>query len=265
MPIVDSHCHASSVWYEPVESLLFQMERSGVDHAVLIQIMGQTNNEYQFECVRQFPGRFSTVVLVDAERSDAVDELSRLADSGASGVRLRPSTRSPGDDPLAIWRAAARLGLSVSCGGSAVEFADEGFAALIAELSELKIVIEHLGSVNRPDGEDAPFPIRRRVFDLARFPNAYMKVPGLGEFVRRAMPVTEPFPFVEPVPPLLDEALAAFGAGRLMWGSDFPPVSSREGYRLALNLPRRQLSGRTAEELDAIFGGTALSVFPIRV
>ena len=31
MPIVDSHCDLSLSWYEPVEVLLFQMERNGVD------------------------------------------------------------------------------------------------------------------------------------------------------------------------------------------------------------------------------------------
>ncbi len=62
MRIVDSHCHVSPVWYEPVESLLHQMEQNGVEHAVLIQMRGQANNEYQFECVRRYPGRFAPVV-----------------------------------------------------------------------------------------------------------------------------------------------------------------------------------------------------------
>jgi predicted TIM-barrel fold metal-dependent hydrolase len=29
----------------------------------------------------------------------------------------------------------------------------------------------------------------------------------------------------------------AFGASRIMWGSDFPPVAGREGYRNALQSP----------------------------
>ena len=71
--------------------------------------------------------------------------------------------------------------------------------------------------------------MRRRALGLARFPHVFIKVPGLGEFCRRSMPVTEPFPFVLPVPPLLDLAFGAFGPGRMMWGSDYPPVSGREG------------------------------------
>jgi hypothetical protein len=41
MVIVDAHGHASLDWYEPIETLLFEMDRHGVDQAVLIQINGQ--------------------------------------------------------------------------------------------------------------------------------------------------------------------------------------------------------------------------------
>ena len=56
MHIVDTHCHTTPVWYEPVESLLFQMDRNNVEKAVLIQIMGNFDNEYQFRQRRQIPG-----------------------------------------------------------------------------------------------------------------------------------------------------------------------------------------------------------------
>ena len=264
MVIVDSHCHASPVWYEPVESLLHQMERNGVEHAILIQMQGQANNDYQFECVRRHPGRFAPVVWIDVAGPDAPRTLERLAGQGASGVRLRATTRSPGDDPLAIWRAAERLGLAVSCAGESDEFASQEFARLVEALPGLTIVIEHLGAANRPDQGAAEEEARRRVFALARYPNLYLKVPGLGEFRRRALPVTEPFPFERPLPPLLDLAYQSFGPRRLMWGSDYPPVSGREGYRNALQLVMDEFAGKGEEERRLIFGETALSVFPLR-
>ena len=263
MPVVDSHCHVTTVWYEPVEVLLFQMERNAVDKAILIQINGEFNNDYQAECARKFPGRFASVVIVDTDRPDAPDLLAREAERGAAGVRLRPDTRSPGNDPFAIWRAADLLGLPVSVGGSGDLYAAPAFAELIAKFPKLKIVIEHLGSVNRPDGDEADV-VRQKVFDLSRFPNTYIKLPGLGEFVKRAMPVEQPFPFVRPIPSSIDRAIAAFGANRVMWGSDYPPVSSREGYANALRFPMEQLAGRSEAERNAIFGDTALSVFQIR-
>jgi L-fuconolactonase len=261
MVVVDTHCHASLDWYEPIETLLYEMDRNGVDHAVLVQIMGQFDNDYQFECVRRYPGRFANVVLVDTDRPDALQQLERLAERGASGVRLRPTTSSPGDDPLAIWRTADRLGLTVSSGGSSAEFASAEFAETIGALPGLRIVIEHLGSVSRRDTDAAQLALRRAVFGLARFPNTFIKVTGLGEFSERALPVPGGFPFVQPIPPLLEEAYAAFGPTRMMWGSDFPPVAAREGYRAALRLTQDQFANKSQSDREHIFGQTALSVF----
>jgi L-fuconolactonase len=261
MTIVDAHCHVSPYWYEPVESLLFNMDRNGVEHAVLVQYMGQYNNEYQFECVRWYPGRFAPVVLVDANDPNAPEELGRLASLGAKGVRLRADTRSLGDDPLAIWRAAAELELAVSSSGTSRAFASAEFAQLVEALPSLPIVLEHLGSVNTPDGEAPPYDKRREVFSLARFPNVYIKIHGLGEFCTRASPVTEPFPFEQPIRPLLEMAYQAFGPERMMWGSDYPPVSSREGYGNALRLTMDQLATKSREDRRLIFGGVAMALF----
>jgi L-fuconolactonase len=231
---------------------------------VLIQMMGQYDNRYQFDCVRRHPGRFAPVVLVDTQQPQAPQVLSRLAGEGASGVRLQAGGRSTGDDPLAIWRAAERLGLSVSCAGSPAEFASPAFAALLEALPRLAVVVEHLGSLGQPRNTPSAEETVAQVMVLARYPNVAMKITGLGEFSRRAMPVQEPSPFAQPVPDLLPRAVAAFGPDRLMWGSDYPPVSAREGYANALRWPREQLAHLGAEACDAIFGGTALRIFPVR-
>ena len=127
MVVVDTHCHATPYWFEPIEILLDQMTRNDVDKAVLIQIMGVYDNSYIIECVRRFPGRFSAVVLVDTELPDAPDTLEGWVGEGAEGIRLRPTWRSPGQDPLAIWRKASQLGVPVSCVGTAEEFASQEF------------------------------------------------------------------------------------------------------------------------------------------
>ncbi len=264
MVIVDSHCHVSASWYEPIEVLLRQMDANDVQQGILIQMMGQFDNSYQSQCVRQYPGRFASVGNVDTTRADGPDRLAGLAAEGACGVRFRPDTRSPGDDPLAIWRAAERLGLSVSCMGSGPTFAADDFAGVVQAVPNLKIVIEHLGSVNQPNDGDSPqHEMRRRVFALSRFPNTYIKIHGLGEFCRRAMPVTEPFPFERPIPPLLDLAYETFGPGRMMWGSDYPPVSMREGYRNALRLTMEQFADKSEADRQSIFGDVAQKVFPL--
>ena len=263
MVIVDSHCHVSPYWYEPVESLLFQMDRNGVEKAVLVQYMGQFDNEYQFQCMCRFPERFASVVLVDVRSPDAADELDRLVDQGASGIRLRPSMRSPGDDPLAIWRKAAELKLPVSCSGTSVDFASDEFANLVQAFPDLPIAIEHLGSVNTPDDEIEHSGIRSKVFALSRFPNVYIKIHGLGEFCKKMRKISGQFPFETPIPNALEMAYEAFGPERMMWGSDYPPVSGREGYGNALRFTLEQFVSKDQKDRNMIFGEVARSVFGI--
>jgi L-fuconolactonase len=264
MIVVDSHCHVAPDWFEPVESLLDQMDRYEVHHAILIQDSAQTDNTYQMDCLRRYPGRFASVVVVDVSSPDAVSTLERLAGDGAVGIRLRQTARSPGDDPYAIWRAAARLGISVSCSGRASYYLTDAFAKLVEEFSDLPIVIEHLGSGNHPDTEPVDPAVRQDVFKLAHYPNLSIKIHGLGEIARRTAPVSPTFPFQTPLPPLFELAYQTFGPSRMMWGSDYPPVSAREGYGNALRLPMEQFADTSEEARAQIFGGTALRIFPVR-
>ncbi len=101
------------------------MDRNNVKQAMLVQIGGYFNNEYQFDAVARHPGRFANVVLADYTRPDAIQTLEQLARRGVSGVRINAAVRSPGDDPFAIWKAAARLGLSITSGGQSADFASE--------------------------------------------------------------------------------------------------------------------------------------------
>ncbi|HEY3079168.1 MAG TPA: amidohydrolase family protein [Chloroflexota bacterium] len=261
MVICDSHCHVSTAWFGPAESLLHEMDRHGVDRAVLVQIRGQLDNCYQRDCVRRFPGRFASVVLAGSP-----EQLAREADLGAVGVRLWP------DSPPALWETAARLGLAVSCAGSAEAFASRAFARLVDQLPRLRIVLEHYAGLERlglggrtreqgaGDENDPHVAARGQVLALARYPNVLVKLHGLGEFCIRAMPVTEPFPFVRPIPSLIGQLLDAFGPGRLMWASDYPPVQMREGYANALRL----VMGEVPEPHRAtVFGRTALETFSV--
>ena len=62
-------------------------------------------------------------------------------------------------------------------------------------------------------------------------------------------------------PPLIEMAYDAFGPRRMMWGSDYPPVSGREGYRNALNGVKDYPALSSPADNEWIMGKTALSVF----
>lgn len=260
--IVDSHAHVSDRWYEPVQTLLGQMNEHRVDRAVLTQMIGQTDNRYLLDCVKRYPDRLSCVAWVDAEAPDVAVAIENLARERVAGIRLRPGACAADGRVPPAWRAVQSTGLPVSCVGSADAFSAPGFAELIAKLPETIVVLEHLGGTSTPVTTDEQFALRRQVFELAAFPRVMLKLPGLGELMPRNPHTWQHGrPFGDTISPLVCDALSAFGAQRLMWGSDFPVVSSREGYGNALNLTRAALAGLPDDDLDAIFGGNANRVF----
>jgi len=88
--IIDTHCHAGQNWFLPIESLEFEMDQAGVDHAVMIQHGGTYDNNYLFDEAGKRGNRFKVVVLVDPEDSDPLGTLEKLAEQGAAGVRIAP-------------------------------------------------------------------------------------------------------------------------------------------------------------------------------
>ena len=250
MTIVDTHCHTGIHKYEPVEALLFHMERAQVDKGVLIQHAGETDNSYHVECLKAYPDRFASAMVVEPE--DDGTRIRHWAAQGIIGIRLPVISRALGPDPLAQWRTAAELDLVVSAPATPAGLLGDEFGEVLHNFPELSIVIEHLAGVG-PDAAP-PYEEYTRALELAERPNLSIKLPGFGEFC------TLPHPFQD-VPPLAEMAIEAFGPRRVMWGSDWPPVSSREGYDHSLSFPLNYLSSFSEEERAWIFGETAIEVW----
>lgn len=248
MQIVDTHCHIGLHKYEPVEALLFHMQRAGVAQAVFIQYMGNTDNAYLVETIAAHPGKFAAAMLVPAD--DDGSAIRAWAERGIGGIRLAANFRGSGRDPLAHWRAADELGLVISAPSSPATLASAEFAEVLGLFPELSIVIEHLGGAKPGMTLDDFQP----VLALAAHDNLTIKLPGFGEFCHL------PCPF-ENVPPLADLALEAFGPRRMMWGSDWPPVSSREGYDSSLSFPLDYFAALSDDERAWLFGRTAQKVW----
>ncbi len=246
--IVDTHCHIGRHKYEPVEALLFHMERTGVAQAALIQYMGNSDNRYLVDVIDAHPGRFAAAMVVPSDDDGAA--IRAWAEQGISGIRLLANFRSGGSDPLAHWRTAAELDLVVSVFSRPDILQSAEFSEALRLFPNLSMVIEHLGGAQA----DTDLDTFATVTALAQHENLTIKLPGFGEFCHL------PCPFQD-VPPFAELTLEAFGPQRVMWGSDWPPVSSREGYDNSLEFPLDYLSGLSADERAWIFGKTAQKVW----
>lgn len=248
MHIIDTHCHIGLHKYEPVEALLFHMQRAGVAQAVFIQYMGNSDNQYLLDAMAAHPGRFAAAML--APTDDDGSAIRAWAERGIGGIRLAADSRGTGADPLAHWRTAAELGLVVSAPSSPASLRSDEFAEVLGLFPGLSIVIEHLGGAKPGMSSEEFAP----VLALAAHDNLTIKLPGFGEFCHL------PCPFQD-VPDFADRVLDAFGPQRVMWGSDWPPVSSREGYDSSLAFPLDYFADLTEEERAWIFGETAQKVW----
>ena len=250
MTIVDTHCHIGLHKYELVESLLYHMNTSGVDRAVFIQYAGNSDNQYMLDSMAAHPGKFQAAMIVDP--TDDGTAMRQWAERGIVGIRLPANSRADCADPLVQWRTAAELDLVVSAPSNPQSLLTVEFAAVIKEFPNLSIVIEHLAGIG--EGQQPPYDTFKKILKLAEHPNLSIKLPGFGEIC----PVPLPF---DPIPPLADMAIEAFGPQRVMWGSDYPPVSRREGYDNSLKVPMDYLSGLSANDREWIFGKTALEIW----
>ena len=252
--IIDSHCHAGINWFEPVEVLFAQMQANGVSGAVLVQHAGSYDNDYLFDCARRFHGQFKVVVQIDPLDREPERTLEMLAKQGAAGVRLYPDSRFRTSNPLAIWKLAGELGLVGSTGGAAgcAEFG-AAFKKILDACPKTQLCLEHLCGAKF---EEPPYTAFREALECAKWPQTTVKVPGLGEIVRRPKRLRAYFRF-DDIPPLFEMAKEAFGVQRMLWGSDFPPSAMREGYRHTLEGVRSHPAFRDNEALEWVLGRSA--------
>ncbi|HEU0276296.1 MAG TPA: amidohydrolase family protein [Rhodanobacteraceae bacterium] len=118
---------------------------------------------------------------------------------------------------------------------------------------DLRIVIDHAAKPELACGRLDPW--RSLIDGLAALPNVYCKLSGL---------VTEAGPGwrVAQLAPCVDHLLAAFGASRLLWGSDWPVVNLAGGYARWL-AATDELLPRDAASRARILGANAARVYGV--
>jgi predicted TIM-barrel fold metal-dependent hydrolase len=206
------------------EDLLAEMDGAGVEVAVLVQpsVYGW-DNSYLCDSLDRHPGRFAGVCLVDPRSELAAADLRHwCAERGCRGLRVNlvggPEDASwiLGDLQAQLFGAARELGIAVEL--QTLPSHVDAVCELARGFEAVTFVIDYLGGAAFHDGTGAPAAER-----LAREPNIGFKLLSLSQDSR------EPFPFAD-LFPLYERAAAAFGANRMVFGTDFPHARERSDY-----------------------------------
>ena len=231
MLVIDTHVH---VWQPPsarfpwhpigrlrpdfswsLDDQVAAMAAAGIDKGVIVQTSWYGfDNSYGSHCLGRYPDKFAYVGMADPRRSDLADELARLAGQGMRGLRI-PALLRPDlpwwDAPEAerLWRQAGALGLILCLLVTPQQVVDA--ASTIERHEEVRVVVDHLA---HPDLEEPPGgPLFHELLKMSRLPHLYLKVSAFPAISRLADPYPDVLGWVQ-------EAFAAYGPQRLMWGTD---------------------------------------------
>lgn len=130
-----------------------------------------------------------------------------------------------------------------------------GVSRLAADLTELRVVVDHLGKP--PRGRDDLDAWARALREVARRPNTVAKVSGLQV---DGQPLTR-----EALRPVWDIALEAFGPARLMYGGDWPMTVPSGGYQATWAVLSDLVAELSPDESARVLAGTAVSVYGLEV
>jgi L-fuconolactonase len=198
-----------------------------------------------------------------SDPATARDELDRVLFRKHSGVRCLvaddPMDWLGGSDVRALFRELAIRDLT----WDVVPITAEQIAAvagLARDLPDLRIVIDHLG---RPPIDTSGWePWATNISRLAELPNVAMKL-SVGINVLSSWKRWDP----AAIAPYAKHAIASFGPGRLMLGSNWPVVELGTDFVTAWSDLRAIAFDELGDPKDraSIAGGTATAVYGLRV
>jgi L-fuconolactonase len=129
-------------------------------------------------------------------------------------------------------------------------------AEFVARFPRQRFVLDHLA---KPPIKSSALDVwAHGIRELASFPNVFAKLSGL--VTEADWQSWKP----EEIRPYLDVAFECFGPNRLMIGSDWPVCTVAAPYARVVNLIKDYLSGRPAEEREAVLGGNAANFWRLQ-
>ena len=237
-------------------------ERAGVTATVLVQTVTHADETPEMLALAAAEPLIAAVVgWSDLTVASVGDDLARLR-SGRGGEYLASVRHQVQSEPDPDWlrrpdvlrglAAVAAAGLCYDLIVLPHQLPAACFAA--AAVPELTFVLDHGAKPVIADGTLEPWATSIR--QLAALPNTTCKLSGLVTEAPSGSALAAFTPFA-------DVILSAFGADRVMFGSDWPVCLLASDYASVLALARALVSGLSEAERAAVFAGTAARVYRI--
>ena len=249
-------------WPYGLDELRARTAAAGIGRTVLVQTVADSSETEEFlKLAAASDGLVAGVVgWVDLQAPDVAGALERLR-SLPGGERLVGVRHQVQDEPDPDWlgRPQVRRGLrAVAEAGLVYDLLvlvpqlDSAVAAA-RELPQGRFVLDH--AAKPPIASGAMEPWSGGIGQLARLPNVVCKLSGLVTEAR-----WDDWDAAG-IRPYAEHVLAAFGPGRVLFGSDWPVCELAASYEAVHRLAGGLLEGLAPDERAMVMGGSAEAAY----
>lgn len=237
------------------------LEESRIDYTVIVQTVAVMEETPEFLDIAQSHPKVAAVVgWLDMESDDITEALeSHLAHpAGHKLVSIRDLAQYKDDpawlsrdDVVANIQRLGQRGLSYDL----LTLPPQLPAAIdaVGRCPDVQFVLDHISKPNIAGGEIAEWESDMR--KLAKLPNVAVKISGMVTEAKWDDWTPETFR------PYIDVCADAFGAERLMFGSDWPVSLLGGQYRDVVGIVEHVTEDWSASEKDALWSRTAISAY----
>ncbi|GLQ45869.1 amidohydrolase [Dyella lipolytica] len=243
--------------------LCAQREAAGVNFSVLVQAApSEEETRYLFELAHLDPAVVGVVGWVDLEADDVGARIDALIRDGGGLLRgLRPMAQDIADPD---WLARPSLDRAFDC----IQDCGLTFDALVGmpqlpalcrrlrRHPQLSVVLDHAGKPAIADGRFDQWT--SWIDELAQHPQLHCKLSGLLTLLDE--PVHE-----DAIEPYVADLFTHFGAERLLWGSDWPVLTTHADFghwlHVAQTLTERYAPGSQAD----VFAANAVRFYALDI
>lgn len=236
------------------QDVLPEARRNGVNRIVLVQMSYYGNdNSYMLDVIREEPRTFRGIAVINPAAPDSDATISRLAAAGVRGFRINTIEQHQWADDAGVvklFQQAGKHNMAI-CPLLNPQSLSE-LDRLCGRFPDTPVIIDHIARIGMA-GKPLDAEVKA-LCAIARYPKARVKLSAFYALGEKRPPHDD-------LARLIHRVYDAFGAKRLMWGSDCPFQTETETYKDSVSLIRDRLSYLSAEDKEWILRRSAEEFF----